>query len=323
MVEKVDVVLENYRPDVMARLGLDFETLKQHNPKIVLASVSGWGHNNQRSSDGAYASAIHAEAGVTAAVADRRGDDQPLNDPISHADVYTGLHAMAALLAAVHMRNRTGEAQAVEVSMAESMLLANDLAGIELTGQDPMEGFKAGQTWSPIFKLSSGRHVNATIDVTTNAAFEIFTKAMDRADLAEDPRFAVLEDRVQHREELTAEIAAWVSQFSSAAEVEKAIGVSTIMVSEVRTVPELAATDWAAERGAFVDVDIGNGTEVTVPQAPWRFRDADSGVRCDVLGFRGDHNAEVLKELLDMGDDEIAALEEQGVISSRPPRWRT
>jgi len=322
MVAKADIVLENYRPDVMARLGLGFETLTQHNPRIILASVSGWGHNNSRSHQGAYASAIHAEAGVTTTVAKRRDEDPPRNDPISHADVYTGLHALAALLAAVHLRDRTGQAQCVEVSMAESMLVANDLASGEMTGEDPETGFRGGQNWSPIFALSNGTYVNVTLDSTTNGGFEVFSKAMGRPELAEDERFALLENRVRHRAELEAEIAPWIATFDSAEAVEAAIGQSTVLAAELRTVPGLAETDWAKERGAFVNVDVGRGTTVSVPQAPWRYRDAPSGVQADKLGFRGDHNREVLEELLGADTQEIDSLEESGVISARPPRWR-
>lgn len=322
MVEKADIVLENYRPDVMEKLGLGYEVLKAHNPKIILASVSGWGHNNARSNQGAYASAIHSEAGVTSTVAKRRNEHPPKNDPISHADIYTGLHALAALLAAIHMRDRTGEPQAVEVSMAESMLVANDLVSGELTGEDPVSGFRGGQNWSPIVPLSNGRLVNITIDSTTNAGFEILCRAMGRPELAEDPRFAILDDRVDHRSEFEAEIALWSAGFDSAEAIETAIGQSTVLVAEIRTVPELADTPWAAERGAFVDVDIGNGSTVTVPQAPWRYQGATSGVQAEKLGFRGDHNREVLSELLGASDAEIDALNESGVISDRPPKWR-
>lgn len=322
MVEKADIVLENYRPDVMDKLGLGYDVLKARNPRIILASVSGWGHNNARSNQGAYASAIHSEAGVTSTVAKRREENPPKNDPISHADIYTGLHALAALLAAVHMRDRTGEPQAVEVSMAESMLVSNDLVSGELTGEDPTTGFRGGQNWSPIVPISTGKFVNITIDSTTNAGFEILWKAMGRPELAEDSRFSVLEERVKHRPALEAEIALWTVNFDSAKAIEEAIGVSTVLVAEIRTVPELAATDWAAERGAFVDVDIGNGSTVTVPQAPWRYRGATSGVQAEKLGFRGDHNREVLTELLGASDAEIDALDESGVISDRPPRWR-
>ena len=186
MVERADVVIENYRPDVMARLGLSYDVLAARNPRVILASLSGWGHGNSRSGQGAYASAIHAEAGVTEMVARRRGElDQPRNDPMSHADTYTGLHALAAVLAALHMRNRTGKGQAVEVSMAESTLMVNDLSSAELAGEDPAAGFRAGQNWSPIFRLRNGRAVNITLDSTTDGAFT-FEKAGHR-DVASAP----------------------------------------------------------------------------------------------------------------------------------------
>jgi crotonobetainyl-CoA:carnitine CoA-transferase CaiB-like acyl-CoA transferase len=322
MVEHADVVLENYRPDVMARLGLTFEALVERNPRIIVASISGWGHGNSRSDQGAYASAIHAETGVTAMVAKRRDEQaNPRNDPISHADVYTGMNALAALLAALHLRDRTGEAQAVEVSMAESMLVVNDLVSCELTGEEPEHGFRPGQNWSPIFQLSNGRHVNITLDSTTNGGFQTWWRAMDRPDLAEDPRFARIEDRVRNRAGLEAELAAWVATFPDAASVEAALGSSTVLAAEVRTVAELADTDWARERQAFVEVDTGRGRTVTVPQAPWRFRGADSGVQ-PIVGYRGEHNREVLVELLGADDAEIDRLAEDGVISDRPPRWK-
>jgi crotonobetainyl-CoA:carnitine CoA-transferase CaiB-like acyl-CoA transferase len=320
MVEQADVVLENYRPDVMRQLGIDFETLAARNPKIVVASVSGWGHGNSRSEQGAYASAIHAETGVTAQVARVREETaHPRNDPLSHADAYTGLNALAALLAAVHLRDRTGQAQAVEVSMAESMLVVNDLVSCELTGEEPETGFRPGQNWSPIFRLASGRYVNITLDSTTNGGFQTWWRAMGRPELAEDPRFARIEDRVRHRAELEVELGAWVATFDDAVSVEAALGSSAVLAAELRTVAELADTDWATERGAFVEVDTGRGETVSVPQAPWRFRGAASGVR-PVVGHRGQHNREVLRDLLGADDAEIDRLADDGVISERPLR---
>lgn len=320
MVEHVDIVLENYRPDVMERMGLTFDVLREHNSRIILASVSGWGHGNSRSHQGAFASAIHAEAGITEMVARRRGDERYRNDPMSHSDTYTGLHALGAVLAALHLRDRTGEAQAVEVSMAESTLVVNDLVAAEMTGLDPATGFKAGQNWSGIYEMSSGRHVNMTLDVTTNGAFEMLIGAIDRPDLADDPRFADIDSRVAHRAELESVFGEWIGQFATAEEVEAAFGNSSVLAAEVRTVPELAATGWAAERGAFVEVDTGRGETVTIPQAPWRFRDADSGVR-PTTGYRGQHNRDVLGELLGLSAAELDTLEDVGVISARPPRW--
>jgi crotonobetainyl-CoA:carnitine CoA-transferase CaiB-like acyl-CoA transferase len=319
LVPHADIVLENYRPGVMDRLGIGYSRLTEVNPEIILASVSGWGHNNARSGQGAFASAIHAEAGVTEMVARRRGEE-PRNDPMSHSDTYTGLHALGAVLAALHLRNRTGEGQKVEVSMAESTLMVNDLAAIEMTGQDPSTGFKGGQNWSPVLRMANGRYVSITIDITTNDGFRYIVEAMNRPELVEDPRFAIIEDRVVNRDALTEILAEFIATFDDAASVEAAIGPRGVLAAEMRTVPELAATDWAAERGAFVDIDTGRGEMVTVPQSPWRFQDVDAGVAAFV-GYRGQHNREVLTDLLGLSASELDALEAESVISSRPPRW--
>jgi len=319
LVPHADIVLENYRPGVMDRLGIGYDRLTEVNPGVILASVSGWGHNNARSDQGAFASAIHAEAGVTEMVARRRGEE-PRNDPMSHADTYTGLHALGAVLAALHLRSRTGQGQKVEVSMAESTLMVNDLAAIEMTGQDPSAGFKGGQNWSPVLRMANGRYVSITIDITTNDGFRYIVEAMERPDLAEDPRFAIIEDRVANRDALTEILAEFIATFDDAAAVEAAIGPRGVLAAEMRTVPELAATDWAAERGAFVDIDTGRGEMITIPQSPWRFQNVDAGVAAFV-GYRGQHNREVLTDLLGLSASELDVLENESVISSRPPRW--
>ncbi len=319
LVPHADIVLENYRPGVMDRLGIGYDQLNKANPEVIMASVSGWGHNNSRSDQGAFASAIHAEAGVTEMVARRRAEE-PRNDPMSHSDTYTGLHALGAVLAALHLRDRTGEGQKVEVSMAESTLMVNDLAAIEMSGQDPAVGFKGGQNWSPVLRMANGRYVSITIDITTNDGFRYISEAMGQPELAEDPRFAIIEDRVANRDALTEVLAQFVATFEDAAAVEAAIGPSAVLAAEVRTVPELATTDWATERGAFVEIDTGRGEMVTVPQSPWRFQDVDAGVT-PFAGYRGQHNREVLSDLLGLSTSELDVLEADSVISSRPPRW--
>lgn len=318
LVERADVVLENYRPDVMARLGLTYEALAERNPRIIVASISGWGHHNSRSAQGAYAASIHAEVGVTAGVAAAR-DDDPRNDPLSHADVYGGLHCLAALLAAVHHRDVTGRGQAVEVSMAESTLMANDSAPAELSGIDVTEGFRAGQHRTPVYRLSTGRGVAITIDPTTPAGFETFWRAMERPELAEDERFATSAARIANRAPYDEVIGAWIATIDDAATLERRLANSTVLAAEVRTVPELASTPWAAERGAFVEVPVGDTATVRVTQSPWRFSDGETGVR-PVIGYRGQHNREVLRDLLGLSDARIDELEAQGVVSDRPPR---
>lgn len=322
MVEKADIVLENYRAGVMDRLGLGYEVLAAVNPRIILGSVSGYGHDNVWSHRGAFAAAVQAETGVTADIA-RRRDAAPRNDPLSQADVYGGLHALAAILAAVHYRERTGEGQAVEVDMAEATLVANDMTAINLRDDsDVNDGFRSGSNWPPCFQLSTGRWVTVTADPAVGGAFGLWTKAMDRRDLREDPRFETMESRMEHADALYDLIAEWVATFETAAEVEAAIGISNVLVADVRTAEEIRGTDWAEDRGAFIDVPLKpGGAPVTVPQAPWRFSKATSGT-VPTVGFRGEDNRSVLSEVFGIADQQLDELEANEVISDRLPPWK-
>lgn len=160
-----------------------------------------------------------------------------------------------------------------------------------------------------------------TLDPTTAGGFTAWCQAMARPELAEDGRFATPIARARHRGELDEELAAWVATFHSAAELEAALGVSSVLAAEVRSVAELAETPWAQERGAFVDVELGHGPMVQVPQAPWRFSQAEAGVR-PTAGFRGEHNRAVLRELAGVDDAELDGLVDAGVVSDRVPEWR-
>lgn len=315
MVQHADVLIENYRPGVLDALGVGYDVLSELNPKLIVGSVSGWGSGNVNSGRGAYASAIHAEAGVTELVSRRRDGEPYRNDPMSHADAYTGLHALGALLAALHMRERTGRGQAVDISMMESTLVANDQVATQLTGDDPLAGFKSGQNWSAVYPLRSGIHINLTVDVVANFGFDVIVTAMGRADLTTDERFAEPDQRAAHRAELEAIFGEWLFGFSTIEEVLAAIGNKRIQVGVVRTVTEVAESTWATERGAFVDVDAGGGRTVRVPQTPWRFSDAEAGA----VGFvreRGADNAAVLAELAGLAPNEIESLTASGVIGS-------
>ncbi|MGI9616144.1 MAG: CaiB/BaiF CoA transferase family protein [Acidimicrobiales bacterium] len=322
MVEKADIVLENYRPGVMERLGLSYEALAAVNPKIILASVSGYGHGNVWSYRGAFAAAVQAETGLTADIA-RRRHTTPRNDPASQADVYGGLHALAAMLAAVHMRDRTGEGQAVEIDMAEATLIANDMTTTNLRSDSEVtDGFRSGSNWPPCYQLATGRWVTVTADPAVEGSFRAWTKALDRHDLRDDERFATMDGRIANAAELDEIIADWVARFDTAAELEEALGASMILVADVRTASEIRETDWAQDRGAFLDVEVKPGGEpVTIPQSPWRFGAAAAGAK-PIVGFRGEHNRQVLAEEFGLTDAQLDDLEEREVIGARLPSWK-
>lgn len=304
-----DVVLENFRPGVMARFGLDYEAIAAVNPRVVYASLTGWGQDGPWRHRRAYAVIVHAEAGLTAGLIDRGGE--PRNDGYSHADVYAGLECTIGILAALQQRERTGRGQHVDVAMASSLLHVNEHVSGELHGAARGPGPK-------LYRTRDGKYSTTSADAWAAGVFELFCKAMDRPDLLTDPRFAEERTRVRNRDALAAIVEEWVGTFDTATELESALNEARLPVGVVRSVSELAESEWAAHRGAITDVGDRAGGTIRIPSSPWRFSDADAGVRRDP-SWRGEHNREVLLEA-GLSADEIDRLEGDGVLSSRPPR---
>ncbi len=316
LVERVDVVVENFRPGVMDQLGLGYAAASARNPRLVYASISGFGQRGPDAGRRAYADIVHAEMGMTEMLG--RGD-RPPDTPFNHADTYTGLECLAGVLAALYQRERTGRGQHVDVAMAETCLAINEWASRELIGgaEDPFS--PAGGAATPMLTTADGRRAVVTGNPVTRGVFESWCAVMRRPDLAADPRFATAEARLQNRDALVAIIAEWAATVESPEALEAALDPVRLAVGVVRTVEEAGSGEWARARGAVVEVDDRSGGRLRLPNSPWRFSAAASGVR-GVPAWRGEHNREVLGELLGLDGGEVDALEADGVLSSRPPR---
>ena len=121
LVDKCDVVIENFRPGVMKRMQLDQQTLRTKNTRLIYASITGYGNTGPWVDRRAYAPVINAEMGLTKRQGDARGGKYA-NDPFSHGDVYTAIECASAILAALFQRERTGEGQYIDLSMAQTLL---------------------------------------------------------------------------------------------------------------------------------------------------------------------------------------------------------
>lgn len=324
LVERADVVLENFRPGVMARFGLDAAAVTAANPRVVYASITGYGQQGPWADRRAYAVVVHAEAGLIEGGArwrtDATGTPSPMvQDGMSHADVYAGLSCTSAILAALFARERTGRGDVVEVAMADALLFVNDFAH-----WDHVPDHATGGAWpalapvySPIVQTGDGRAVVIAGDPAARGVFERYCRAMGRDDLPEDPRFATVDERRAHRAALLDAVAAWAASFGDAAPLLERLDAAGLANGAVRSVAELLDTDWARERGVLVDVsDRGAGT-VPVVQSPFRFGRSRSGAS-GPAAYRGEHNREVLREL-GYSDPEISELEVRGALSHRVP----
>jgi len=324
MADASDVVVENFRGGVMDRMGLGYATLSARNPRLVYGSISGYGQTGPWVTRRAYAAVIGAEAGLTNAQAVSSGQP-PRNDPHSHADVYTALELVSGILAALYQRSVTGVGQWVEVSMAETMLSVNEHAAWEMrsdlddTGDDDVPSFMPGDY--PVLQTGAGRQVVVSGHPATNGTFAQFMATIDRPDLVDDPRLQTVGDRRRHLDVIIDAIQAWAGSMTDLDAIEAKFAENELAMGVLRTTRELGESEWAAARGAVVDVpDRGDGV-IRVPNSPWHFSGADSGAR-GLAAYRGEHNREVLTELLGLGDDEVDRLTADGVLSARLPRQR-
>ncbi len=317
LAERSDVLLENFRPGVMARMGLGYDAVAARNPRIVYGSITGYGQDGPWSDRRAYAVVIHAEAGMVARSVEHRGGP-PSHEPFSHADVYAGLECLGGVLAALYQRERTGRGQHVDVAMAAALLTVNehvqaDLSDIDIG--DELSSLSPGS--SPLLDGPGGRRFTIAGDPCASHTFPTFLRMMGREDLAADPRFRDVTSRRANRAALVAEVQRWVDGFPSFDELEAALGAVRFPMGVVRTVAEVAESDWAEHRHAIAEVADRSGGTIRIPDAPWRFSDAEVAVAGDPA-FRGEHNHEVLAEL-GLTDDEVRRLEQDGVLSSRVP----
>ena len=323
IVEHCDVLVENFRGGVMDKLGLGYEVLSAINPRLVYASISGYGNTGPWKSRRAYATVVNAETGMTGLQARARGG-VATNDPHSHADVYTGMEAAAGILAALFQRTSTGAGQHIDISMAQTMLYVNEHVHNELfedeVSANVIRSFQPGDY--PILQTGDGTYVVVSGHPAERGTFDLFVTAMKKPELLQDQRFVDVETRLQHLEELVQEIRQWARSVRTAQEIEDVMAQSGLAMGVMRTMKDIADTDWARERNVIVEVDDRSGATFRVPNSPWVFSASDTSTR-GATKFRGEDNVVVLGELAGLTPDEVMRLTQAGVLSQRVPRAET
>lgn len=319
LVAVSDVVIENYRAGVMEKLGIGYEVLSTVNPRLIFASITGYGATGPWRHRRAYASVINAETGLTGLQA-RARDGEPLNDPHSHADVYTGMEAAAAILAALYQREHTGVGQHIDVAMARTMLYVNEHVQDELFDRtvpaDQIRSFQPGDY--PVLRTADGRSVVVSGHPAERGTFDLFVAAMADPGLMTDPRFVDVPSRLENFAELMDVLRRWAAGFPDAETLEQTLESAGLAMGAVRTIEELASTEWSVHVGAIAEIDDRSGGTIRVPNSPWQFSGSDTSIR-GTPRFRGEDNAVVLGGLLGIDDSEIARLTEAGVLSQRLP----
>jgi crotonobetainyl-CoA:carnitine CoA-transferase CaiB-like acyl-CoA transferase len=322
LAERCDVVVENFRPGVMDRFGLGYEHLALRNPRLVYLSITGYGTTGPWRRRRAYAPVVQAEVGLTKSQGDHGRGGVYRTDRHSHADVYTSLDGAAGVLAALYQREHTGRGQWIDVAMAQVMLYVNEHVHDELwDGDDDPDWVRSfGNEHQPVVIVGNGDAVAMAGHPAAKGNFEMYLGAIGRPELADDPRFATVADRQRHLDDLLGYIHEWALTMPDPEALEERCAEFKLAVGAIRSVADVADSDWARDREVFRDVDDRGGATYRIPNAPWKFSDADGVGVVEGPRYRGEDNAAVLRDVLGMGDDEIAALTESGVLSAHLPR---
>jgi len=323
LVMHADILIENFRPGVMKKLGLDYASLSALNPKLIYASITGYGQTGPWVHRRAYAPVVGAESGLTNHQGMARGG-QFANDPFSHADVYTAMETCAAVLAAVIQRHSTGRGQSIDIAMAQTMLYVNEHAHDALwdepTPPEQIRSFEPGNY--PVLTAANGDKVVVSGHPGERGTFDLFFTAIGRTDLLTDPKFIDVPSRLTNLEELQSILRAWALTIPDATAIEEALAKHKVASGKIRTTRELADTDWAAAREITVEVSNRGGGKVRIPNAPWKFSDA-TVTTAGSPKYRGEDNAQVLGDLLGLSAAEVDALTEAGVLQRRVPPGAT
>jgi CoA:oxalate CoA-transferase len=299
LVRHADVLIENYRPDVMPRLGLGYEALHAVNPRLVMLSISGFGHGGPESARPAYAPIVHAEVGLMAR-ASRRGRIPNRDLPLSVADTNASLHGLVGLLSALLLRERTGLGQHIDIAMVDATIATDDQLHYELEDSEDTMGLP-NDTWEtgagPILVSADFRFLWRLLTTKLNLP-EPETSGAD------------LETKIARRREA---VDRFMRGLASWGEVEAAMSRMNVAWGRVRDGASLREQPTVRHRGSIVEIDDRAGATRPIPQSPYRFSNASSGVR-GPAAHRGEHNAEVLGEWLDKSPQDIAALIADGVL---------
>jgi len=315
LCDTADVIVENFRPGALAAFGLDYESVSARNPGVIYASISGYGQHGPWRSRMAYAPTVQAETGITANTADHfERTDNLRSDSLSHADVYSGLHAAIAVLACLTQRERTGRGQYIDVAMAAVMLSINervhaDLSDEELGDERPI----LGATDGPFFTGPHGERFASPMSLVGSMSFPFYLTAMRRPDLGKDPRFLTPELRLRNLAALHRIVQEWIWTFGDMAALDAQLDEAKIATGQIRTIREFAASDWARQWHAVRTVSDRSGGKIKVPGRPWRFADQVPADEGQLAARQGEHNAEVLNEL-GFGAAQITALEASGAL---------
>jgi crotonobetainyl-CoA:carnitine CoA-transferase CaiB-like acyl-CoA transferase len=304
LVAETDILVENFRPGVMDRLGLGYEALRAINPRLIYCSISGYGQTGPEAERAAYAMIVHAESGFDRSLMRYAGDrDRPATGAIFVADVLGGIFGFSAIQTALVQRGRTGQGQRIDVALMDCML--NLLVYEMQEAQFPVRASRP--TYGPVRTLDG----DILIAPVTVRNFAALCEVTGQAELGTDPRFNTVPARGANWTAMMQVIEQW-TQRHTVRECIAALEKAGVPCAEYRD-PGAALTDpHLLQRGAFATI-ADNAGEFTGVNAPWKMSGADTAMKREIPGV-GAHRDEVLSQTLGLSAEAITGLAAAGAF---------
>jgi len=318
LVKKVDVLVENYAPGVIGRLGLGYDVVSALNPRLVMCSISAFGQTGPLAHEPGFDWVGAAYSGITSMGGEKGGS--PIFAMVAMGDVSTGAHAMGAVCAALLYRERTGRGQHLDLSLLDTYAHYHE-ASFQMysLSKGAINPTRSGaHSWyaSPagVFK---GRERYFILIAPLEQHWSKLCEAMGRPEMARDPRFTDNETRMKHLDALVDTIEGWLrSQPSDDAALET-LKAHHVPVAPILSVPEALQHPHLRQRGTVRTVHDRLLGDLEVPGFALRFSDFPTPLELQAP-LLGEHNAEILTEWLGYSPDQIQDLERRGILRSGP-----
>jgi crotonobetainyl-CoA:carnitine CoA-transferase CaiB-like acyl-CoA transferase len=319
LLARADVIVENFRPGTMERLGLGYEEIHARHPRIVYASISGFGQTGPRRAEAGYDAMMQAEGGLMSITGAPGGP--PFRLGVAIADIATGMFAVQGILAALYARERAlrpgsgpaGRGQLVDIAMLDAVtaLLTYQASSVFATGGTPSRMGNRHPSIAPYdtFTAADGDFVLA---VGNDDQFQRLSRVLARPALGADPRFATNADRVRNygalREELAPLLASRTRQ-----DLLKALTAAGVPAGAVRSVTEALADPQVAAREMIVPLEHIAAGPIRVLGTPLKLSDTPATIRTPPPAL-GQHTDSILAQDLGLSDRDIEALRTDGAI---------
>lgn len=303
LVKKSDILVENFRPGTMEKLGMGYEVIKKVNPAIIYAAISGFGHTGPYSKKAAYDMLAQAMGGVMSITGEP--GRPPVRVGTSIGDITAALFGTIGILIALQVRNKTGEGQKVDVSMLDSQvaILENAIARYEVTGEVPAPLGTRHPSIAP-FQAYPTKDYYVIIPCGNDSLWERFCQVLGMEEYKDDPRFKTNKDRIEHVEELE-KIISGITVTKTTAEWVQALDAAGHPVGVINTVDKVVNDPQVLARKMIVEVEHPVTGKMKIAGNPIKLS-ATPGAVEKPAPLLGEHTAWALRELLGWNKEQIA-----------------